>query len=143
MTQADSVHSTPPLNTSANNPPGAPENPQDSRYFKTPITPEEIFKAIGRLRKEARDEIHRLIQFLDSSDNHMELEPEDEDDEAMREPSLGSLDRSIAQTRWGAGCCDDTEHEHDGREPDESGIGDYDGLMEQVGTQDWQNGGQG
>jgi hypothetical protein len=39
-------------------------------YVKTPITPEEIFRAIARLRKEARDEIDRLIRFLD---NHMEL----------------------------------------------------------------------
>ncbi len=30
--------------------------------------------------------------------------------------------------------------EHDGREPDDSGIGDLDGLLEQVGTQDWQQG---
>ena len=35
---------------------------------KTPITPEEIFRAIGRLRKEARDEIDRLIRFLDDTD---------------------------------------------------------------------------
>jgi hypothetical protein len=41
----------------------------------------------------------------------------------------------------GAGCTDDTEHEHEGREPDESGIGDLDGLLEQIGTQSWQSGG--
>jgi hypothetical protein len=34
------------------------------------------------------------------------------------------------------GSCDDTEHEHDGREPDDSGIGDHEGLYEQVSTQD-------
>jgi hypothetical protein len=37
---------------------------------KTPVTPEEAFQAIGRLRKEARDEIDRLIRFLDDTDNH-------------------------------------------------------------------------
>ena len=34
-----------------------------------------MFLAIGRLRKEARDEIERLLGFLDETDNHMELEP--------------------------------------------------------------------
>ena len=38
----------------------------------------QIFRAIGRLRMEARDEIDRLIRFLDETDNHVELEPEDE-----------------------------------------------------------------
>ena len=28
--------------------------------------------------------------------------------------------------------------EHDGREPDELGIGDHDGLLEQIGREDWQ-----
>jgi hypothetical protein len=70
MDQADSVHSTPPTNTSAN----TTEKPQDSRYLPTDISPEEVFQAIGRLRKEARDEIDKLIRFLDDSDNHMELE---------------------------------------------------------------------
>jgi hypothetical protein len=141
MAKADSVLSTPPLNTSANNPPGAPEKPRESLYSPTDISPEQVFQAIGRLRNEARDEIDRLIRFLDNTDNHMELEPEDESDDAEFEPSLGSLDRASNQARWAAGCADDTEHEHDGREPDESGIGDYDGLLEQVGSQDWQNGG--
>ena len=68
-------------------------------YVKTPVTPEEIFRAIGRLRKEARDEIDRLIRFLDETDNHMELEPEDEDDDSDAEPSLGSFDRMSDQDR--------------------------------------------
>jgi hypothetical protein len=36
-------------------------------YFKTPVTPEEAFQAIGRLRAEARAEIDRLIRFLDKT----------------------------------------------------------------------------
>lgn len=39
------------------------ERPADSAgalYFRTDISPEQIFQAIGRLRKEARDEIDRL-----------------------------------------------------------------------------------
>ena len=61
MTQADSVHSTPPTNTSADIPIGSPAESTGALYVKRPITREEIFRAIGRLRKEARDEIHRLI----------------------------------------------------------------------------------
>ena len=52
--------------------PAAP--PELAIYYKTPVTPEEAFQAIGRLRREARDEIDRLIRFLDDTDNHMELE---------------------------------------------------------------------
>jgi hypothetical protein len=65
-----------------------------------PITAEEIFRAIGRLRKEARDEIDRLIRFLDDTDNHMELDPCDDDGEGEdAEPSLGSFDRMMDQSK--------------------------------------------
>ncbi|MEH2561630.1 hypothetical protein [Bradyrhizobium sp. AZCC 2289] len=117
-------------------------------YLRTDISPEELFKAIGRLRKEARDEIDRLIRFLDDTDNHMELEPDDEgddsemedddpaEDDELREPSLGSLgDHHPNQERWAAGSRRDLE-----QDDAESGIADYDGLLEQVGTQDWQQG---
>jgi hypothetical protein len=33
--------------------------------FATTAKPEEAFRAIARLRKEARDEIERLLGFLD------------------------------------------------------------------------------
>ena len=107
----------------------------------------------------------------------MELEPEDEADDAETESSLGSLDHMTDQTRWTEGTPNDAEDEHDGREPDEegepslgsfdrltdqehswtaecgnfvgpdaelddaelSGIGDQDGLDEQVPFRDWQN----
>ena len=64
MAQADSDNSTPAP---------APEKPQDA-LLPTDTTPEQIFRAIGKLRKEARDEIDRLSRFLDETDNHMELE---------------------------------------------------------------------
>jgi hypothetical protein len=129
-----------------------PAQPAGELYFRTPVTPEEAFQAIGRLRKEARDEIDRLIRFLDDTDNHMEREPEDEgedgaeleddnpaEDDGTREPSLGSLDgHHVDQTRWAAGSRADLE-----RDPAESGIGDHDGLAEQVGSQDWQQAGMG
>lgn len=37
-------------------------------YLPTDVTPEQIFQAIGRLRKEARDEIDRLVRFLDETE---------------------------------------------------------------------------
>jgi hypothetical protein len=52
-----------------------PEMAHDARYFKTPVTPEEAFQAIGRLRKEARDEIDRLIRFLDATEPDPDFEP--------------------------------------------------------------------
>ncbi|WP_439398291.1 hypothetical protein ACRQ5Q_13615 [Bradyrhizobium sp. PMVTL-01] len=44
------------------------------------------------------------------------------------------------------GACDDAEHEHDGREPEdweddpaECGVADFEGLLEQIGYGDWTN----
>ena len=39
--------------------------PAGALYFKTDVSPEDMFVAIGRLRREARDEVDRLLQFLD------------------------------------------------------------------------------
>ena len=125
----------------------APARPQDAPlYLRTDVSPEQVFQAIGRLRKEARDEIDRLIRLLDDSDNHMEREPDDEGDDAeleeddpseddgLREPSLGSVgDHHLNQERWSAGSRRDIEQD-DG----ESGIADRDGLDEQVPFRDWQ-----
>ena len=186
MTQADSVHSTPPLNTSATNPTAG----LDWLDIAADAKPADIFRAIGRLRKEAKDEIDRLIRFLDETDNHMELEPNgdeldaswpergprpmassSEDDEPSRgsfdrmldqgkawqqrslyaypaidgehdhaddEPSLGSLDHNHSQDRWAVGGRRDLEEDLS-----ESGIADFEGLYEQVGTQDWSQGSMG
>ncbi|MCC8976468.1 hypothetical protein [Bradyrhizobium brasilense] len=159
-------------------------------YLKTDVSPEQIFQAIGRLRKEARDEVDRLLQFLDKTDDYVSRELEDDSCENEEggdiEPSLGSLDRAANQerwsngahswgpsdidreldrsddepslgaierhpyclgwpdgsnptgdqTHWAAGCRRDLE-----KDPAESGIGDRDGLLEQVGTEAWQHGG--
>jgi hypothetical protein len=109
-------------------------------------TPEQLFRAIGKLRKDARDEIDRLIRFLDETENHMELEPDDpaedggddedsdtDEDSDPAEPALGSLDGQTDQTQWAAGGRADLEL--DGAE---SGIGDLDGLLEQVECGGWQ-----
>ncbi|MGF6433565.1 hypothetical protein [Bradyrhizobium elkanii] len=126
---------------------GSPAESAGALYFRTDISPEKIFQAIGRLRKEARDEIDRLIRFLDDTDDHMEREPEVEDDDAeleegdpaeedgTAEPSLGSLACHHSQQVWAAGDRRDSE-----QDLAESGIADLDGLLEQVGTQDWQQG---
>ncbi|MCP1931782.1 hypothetical protein [Bradyrhizobium elkanii] len=126
---------------------GSPARVAGALYFRTDISPEQIFQAIGRLRKEARDEIDRLIRFLDDTDDHMEREPDDEgdvaeleegdpaEDDGTAEPSLGSLDHHHSQEVWAAGDRRDLE-----MDLAESGIADLEGLLEQVGTQDWQKG---
>jgi hypothetical protein len=115
----------------------APTQPQKPGvYVPTDVTPEELFQAIGRLRKDARDEIDRLIQFLDKTDDYVsreleeavddvpcddsELEAGDGDDE----PSLGShvlpsgaVSYSMPVGRGGELDCEGDEH--DGREPGE------------------------
>jgi hypothetical protein len=121
-------------------------------YYKTPVTPEEAFQAIGRLRKEARDEIDRLIRFLDKTDDYVSRELEDQVDDSPcddneldgpensedeesdpAEPSLGSVgDVHFDQTKWAAGSRCDLEQD-DG----ETGIADQDGLDEQVPFRDW------
>src|SRR4051794_36946745 len=89
-----------PGSTTMKTPLGSPADSASKLYVRTDISPEQIFQAIGRLRKDARDEIDRLIRFLDATDNHMEREPDDDEPEET-EPSLGSLDRAADQTRWG------------------------------------------
>lgn len=60
-----------------------PAQPQGAfLYVRTPVTPEEAFQAIGRLRKEARDEIDRLIRFLDKTDDYVSREMEDGGDDS-------------------------------------------------------------
>ena len=113
---------------------------------------ERALKRLARLRTKAADEIVRLIAFLDASnpyaatelEEHIDDEPCDdneldgpehgEDEESdPAEPSLGSVgDVHFNQEGWAAGGRRDLEL--DGAE---SGIGDLDGLLEQIGTNDW------
>ncbi|MDR3401935.1 MAG: hypothetical protein P4L99_05485 [Chthoniobacter sp.] len=44
-------------------------------YLPTGVLPEDAFQAIGRLREEARDEIDRLLAFLDATETDADLEP--------------------------------------------------------------------
>lgn len=82
----------------------------------------------------------RLIAFLDASDEYVMTEREYDDCDREDcfeddEPYLGSLDGHYSQERWASGGSDDLE-----QDLAESGIADLDGLLEQVGTQDWQQG---
>jgi hypothetical protein len=82
-------------------------------YYPTDHTPEEIFQAIAKLRKEAADEIDRLLAFLDETgpdcddDSGIDDGPMDEDE---LEPSLGSLNTfsQVERFLW-AGVQDDLE----------------------------------
>jgi hypothetical protein len=64
--------------------------------------------------------------------------PDAEQDDADAEPSLGSIGMHAHsdQENWAMGDRRDVE-----QDPAESGIGDFDGLAEQLGSQDWQQGG--
>lgn len=135
----------------------APQAPQDAYYLPTDATPEQIFQAIGRLRKDARDAIHDLILFLDKTDDYVSRELEDGADDGPcddreLEGSLGSFDRMTDQSKsWqqmqgefdidlDAEQDDADDEESDPAElSEESGIGDQDGLDEQVPFRDWQN----
>lgn len=124
----------------------------------TGVIPEQLLKQererrralrkLRKLRQQARDEIERLIQFLDESDLDPDLEPslgffengtpggvtddrelDDSDDEpdGNDEPSLGSLTSSAAagnQNGWGRQYTieSDLEDQHDDREPSLCGI---------------------
>ncbi|RXG85336.1 hypothetical protein [Bradyrhizobium zhanjiangense] len=107
--------------------------------------------------RNCRELVDMMLEYLDGIDPDPDLEPSfgsvayghgpgaDECEPSEdAEPSLGSLDRALDQVRWAMGACDDAEHEHDGREPEEreddpaeSGIADWEGLLEQVGMRDW------
>jgi hypothetical protein len=116
MSQADSTNTT-----------GASGAGLEGLYLPTVVSPEQVFQAIGQLRKEARDEIDRLVRFLDKTDDYVsrELEVEDGNDEPNGddEPSLGFLDHMTNQDRVCEGDREfvDSEDEHDGAEPDEDG----------------------
>jgi hypothetical protein len=126
MIEADSVHSTPPLNTSAlpDDKPAseAPEGSQDALYIPTDISPDELFEHLGRVRKEAEDAIEQLLDLLDRTDafydereQQVDDDPIDGDDDS--EDSLASVD-AANQVHWatgntgdreGDGCADDRE----------------------------------
>jgi hypothetical protein len=102
-------------------------------FRRTDISPEDFFQALGRLRKAARDEIERLIDWLDRTidcDQDAAVDDNPCDGDPDVEPSLGSFDRMSNQLNawahrgWGnvdaeLDKCDDEESD-----PAEDG-GDY------------------
>jgi hypothetical protein len=113
---------------------------------------EKTRQRVRKLRERAFAEIERLIAFLDASDGYTLNEREEavddlpcDDDELdgagevdgeesgdENEPSLGSLDHYHSQEAWAGGGRTDLE-----ADPSESGVADFEGLLEQVGSQDW------
>lgn len=122
MTKADSVLSTPPISTS-----------RLQNIHEQEAARQEALRTVALLRRQARDEIEKLIAFLDASDGYTTTELEEAvddtgcDEDTDREGSLGSSN-AVDQTRWlNAGSHDlDAEDEHDGAEPDDEGDGDPD-----------------
>jgi hypothetical protein len=90
MAQVDSENSTAaPTKPIAE----APESPADALYFPTDVTPEELFEAMGKLRREAEDEIERLIDLLDRTDAFEPLDVGcDEDCKPRAIPEIGYYD---------------------------------------------------
>jgi hypothetical protein len=69
-------------------------------YRRIDISPENFFQALGRVRRDVRDEIERLIEWLDSTiDTDQDAAVDDEgcDEDSDREPSFGSFDRMSDQ----------------------------------------------
>lgn len=102
-------------------------------YRRTDIAPEIFFQALGRARKAARDEIERLIIWLDSTidvdeDSAVDDEGCDGDD---FEPSLGSLDlvsnqiKAWAVPPFGAVYDVDLEEDQSDREPSLGSVEDH------------------
>jgi hypothetical protein len=141
MDQAGSVHSTPPINTSAN-PQGLAQQQRER---------EKALKKVARLRAKAADEIERLIAFLDACDPYAATEQEDQADDgpcddSELEASLGSPDRAVDQTGWGrmvTAVPTDSDAELDTSD-DEPSLGSPEGTRIDFDTADGQqNWGQG
>jgi hypothetical protein len=81
------------------------ERPADSAgelYRRTDISPEDFFQLLGRVRRAARDEIERLIQWLDSTidcDQDASVDDDPCDGDPDVEPSLGSFDSMSNQIK--------------------------------------------
>lgn len=129
------------------NTPETPQKPEEGLYYRTPHAPEDLFQALSRLRQEASDEIERLLLLIDRIDGDVDLEPsltgfsdgmdDREGDAADDEPSLAGITvdpcfADVCNFDFDCECNDgDDEDGGDSEEETDSGIGDYDGLMEQ------------
>jgi hypothetical protein len=117
MTQADSVHSTPPLNTSVE----LAEPSQETLSARLAHQAKQRERALRRLRKlrtKAADEIDRLLAFLDAVDDtdvdsQCADNPCDGDGDFEPPGSFDRLGHQIAAwtttTAYGSGCDTDCE----------------------------------
>jgi hypothetical protein len=93
------------------------------RSSRATLRAQDLPVAIGHLRREARDEINRLIDFLDTTDNYVSRELEDQIDDgpiddSELEPSLSGL--TVAARGMPLDMRGD-DMEGDAREDDEEG----------------------
>lgn len=140
------------MNTTTN-PPGSP---QGDVYLPTDISPETLFQAWSRQRREALIEL--LIDTLDTADGESDLEPSlgyngpgvDEpwdDREGDAEDDEASLGWTEQEARWGRHTLTDRqlidcEDEHDGAEPTEDREPSLGSLSSNGGSQShWGAGG--
>ena len=106
-------------------------------YAATELEDDEDLEQVG----DDEPSLGSFERMLDQSKSYVAVQGEvicgtdAELDNSNNEPSLGSLDHNHGQDQWAAGDRRDRE-----QDLAESGIGDLDGLLEQVGTQDWQDG---
>jgi hypothetical protein len=155
MSQAESANTT--------NPSGVALTRKGERYvfehLKVPESPEEYFRALATLRKAARDEIERLIDFLDRAAGDPDLEPAGDENEPTlgwpaggprvagstmdgeAEPSLGwtGIVNQASRNRLGDG--EDYEKDDSDREPSLGSRACNPGLLiagrDRTGDQSW------
>jgi hypothetical protein len=119
MTQADSVHSTPPINT-----PILPDG-----FVRQERQRERALKRVAKLRQKASAEIERLIDFMDATDRYAANELEDAiddgpcDDQEI-EPSLGWGEMQARYGQYNEPADIDVELDQCDREPS---LGSVDG----------------
>lgn len=135
MSQANGVNTMPPASS---------QDSFNSGLANQQAARAEALQRLRKLRKAARDEIDRLLDFLDASDDYVQTELEDAvddvacDGEGDEEPSLGSFDRMTDQSKsWvsvqGAHIAQsDAEKDDCDAECSDTGIADLDGLYEQT-----------
>lgn len=102
-----------------------PRAPSPAAGFALPAAPHlnlEYRRALARLRKEAEDEIERLIDILDRIAPDPDLEDDEREVDEDFEPSLGWAHNRMTQVGQCFGV-DDLEDEFDGREPDDQDSG--------------------
>ncbi|MBR0901211.1 hypothetical protein [Bradyrhizobium liaoningense] len=123
MIEADSVHSTPPTNTSA------------FTLLETGLAiqqreREKTLQRLAKLRKEASAEIERLLAFLDASDDYVMTECEDGADDGPcdtneLEEDLGSLEPHtkydfLGRSPWVSRSFDQSRFQGEDAEADDS-----------------------